>query len=185
ENTSDLSGTDDDTHQQQVLPLAGLSENPSEESVDDQQGGVGGSSSAIADAATSRVVRSLPAALSLPGQQSREEHMCQEVSPARPKISLQAPTPERFDSFPLIDTLHPVHPPSSLSLDGSQQSAHLDGALLSCSVPNSSASSTLQNLVKPVDSPPYLVSPTASTHPPSPQLLFLPPSPPNSSSPVS
>ncbi|KNZ58049.1 hypothetical protein VP01_2005g1 [Puccinia sorghi] len=97
-----------------LLLLDGLSKNPSEGGVDDQQGGVGGSSIAIADAATSRVVLSSPAALSLPEQESREEDMRQDVSPARPKISLQAPTPERFSSFPLIDPfISSTRPPHS------------------------------------------------------------------------
>ncbi|PLW15687.1 hypothetical protein PCANC_14339 [Puccinia coronata f. sp. avenae] len=140
ENASDLSGTDDDLNQ--PVPAAGAGESASEESAHhhDPSGGDGGDDapgSPLDDPTPTRIV--LSSSPTLPAGEPLEQPVGQPAeggSPARPKISLQTPTPERFDSFPLAEP-GPLVRESPPRLENCQERARLDRALLSLVAPTS------------------------------------------------
>jgi osomolarity two-component system response regulator SSK1 len=121
ENTSDLSGTDDDANISRIP--TGETQKPLES--DHQK------TPTSAFQPNQIIINSSPSILN---DDTVQQSSPKGISPSRPIISLQTPTPERFDSFPAADPFnsssshhhhHHHHPPPHSTLD-----ANVDQVLL-------------------------------------------------------
>ncbi|KAA1070357.1 ssk1 response regulator receiver [Puccinia graminis f. sp. tritici] len=163
ENTSDLSGTDDDANIPRIP--AGETQKPADS--DHQK------TPTSAVQLNQIIINSSPSILN---DDAVQQSSPKEISPSRPIISLQTPTPERFDSFPAADPFnsssssshHHHHPPPHSTLD-----ANVDQVLLFVNNNHTSNPSSSDDL-PPASNP---------SNPPSPKSSS--PSPPSSAPPSS